>query len=111
MVSLAFLVLPGSPVEVVYWMPPTITKITATRPEIAMTALRIPRITLGSSPMESTLVQPEAALVSSDIWSLSQMLSLAKVGMGAKMEAPKIVATAAKLTNFLNFIILLCSFY
>ncbi len=41
MVSLAFLVFPGSPADVVYWIPPMIMKTTETMPATAMMALRM----------------------------------------------------------------------
>lgn len=85
--------------------------ITEMTPATKMTALRIFWMTLGKSPTDSTLVQPEAALVSSDMCGLSQMLSSAKVDVGARRETPSMAAMAVKLTNFLNFIILLCGFY
>lgn len=70
---------------------------TAAVPAIRMTALAIPWTTLGSSSVEP-LEQPEADLIWSSTWGLSQMLSSAKAGVkGVRALRPRAQKAAAMM--------------
>ena len=113
MVSLAFLVFPGSPVDVMYCIPPTMMKATETIPATAMMALRMFWMTVGRSFVWTpVLLQPDAALISGETLLLLQMSS-AKVCTGINVAIP-VIAIAVKnipLVIFLIFIMLLCGSY
>ena len=113
MVSLAFLVFPGSPVDVMYWIPPTTMKTTETIPATPMMALRMFWMTVGRSLIFAPVLgQPDAAWISGEMLLLPQMSS-AKVCVGINVVIP-MAAIAIKnmiLAIFLIFIILLCGSY
>ena len=69
MVFFAVLVLPESPAEVMYWIPPTMMKMTATTASRPMTPLTIPVMAEGSS---SVLPLQPLALRTSSGRSLEQ---------------------------------------
>lgn len=110
MVSLAFLVFPGSPVDVMYCMPPTTMKTTEIMPATPMMALRMFWMTVGRSLISApALGQPDAALISGETLLFSQMSS-AKVCAGVNVTIPTMVIATKKmfLAIFLIFMILLC---
>ena len=90
MVSLAFLTLPGSPVEVTSEIPPYSTNMTATMPSAASMPLMILIATLGNLSAVPVPGQPRLALVALGTFGLPQMVSSAvAIWVGMKALNPR----------------------